>query len=76
MNLKNTDNVSKIVISVGDESGVGPEIILKALNSNEIEKNIEFIIVGSKKNLQNTYMHLRSLVFESSTSDISAKTFE
>ena len=64
MNLKNTDNVSKIVISVGDESGIGPEIILKALNSNEIEKNIEFIIVGSKKNLQNTYMHLKSLGLE------------
>ena len=61
MNIKNTTNRFKVVISVGDESGIGPEIILKALCSNEIPENIDFIIVGSKKNLQNTYMHLKNL---------------
>ena len=64
MNFKNTNNPIKIVLSVGDESGVGPEIILKALCSHEIPKNIEYIIVGSKKNLQKTYSHLRSLGLE------------
>ncbi len=64
MNYKNSNNAFKIVLSVGDESGVGPEIILKALSSNEIKGNIEFILVGSKKNLQNTYMHLKSLGLE------------
>ena len=33
MNSSNTNNTSKLVLSVGDESGVGPEIILKALFS-------------------------------------------
>ena len=61
MNFKNTNNTFKIVLSVGDESGVGPEIILKALCSNEIPENIDFILVGSKKNLQNTYRNLRAL---------------
>ena len=42
----------KIVISVGDESGIGPEIILKALSSEEIPKNITISIVGSKINFQ------------------------
>ena len=60
----NDSNSFKIVLSVGDESGVGPEIILKALCSNEIPRNIEFILVGSKKNLQNTYIKLRSLGLE------------
>ena len=64
MNSQNKINTSKIVISVGDDSGVGPEIILKALCSNEIPKNIDFTLVGSKKNLQNTYSHLRSLGLE------------
>ena len=54
----------KGVLSVGDESGIGPEIILKALYSNEIPENIDYILVGSKKNLQNTYKHLRSLGLE------------
>ena len=61
MNFQNTNKPLKVVISVGDESGIGPEIILKALCSNEIPENIEFKLVGSKKNLQNTYEHLKSL---------------
>ena len=64
MNFQNTNKPLKVVISVGDESGIGPEIILKALCSNEIPENIEFKLVGSKKNLQNTYEHLRSLGLE------------
>ena len=61
MKSQNKNNKFKIVLSVGDESGIGPEIILKALCSNEIPNNIDFILVGSKKNLQNTYRHLKNL---------------
>ena len=64
MNFQNTNKTLKLVLSVGDESGIGPEIILKALCSPEIPENIDFILVGSKKNLQNTYKHLRSLGLE------------
>jgi len=53
MNIKKTKNNFKIVLSVGDESGIGPEIILKALCSHELPKNIDFTLVGSKKNLLN-----------------------
>ena len=49
MNFQNTNKTSKVILSVGDESGIGPEIILKALCSNEMPKNINFILVGSKK---------------------------
>ena len=45
------DKKFKIVLSVGDESGIGPEIILKALCSDELPNNIDFTLVGSKKNL-------------------------
>ena len=61
MNFQKTKKKLKVVLSVGDESGIGPEIILKALDSNQIPKNIDFILVGSKKNLHNTYEYLRSL---------------
>jgi len=64
MNFQNANKISKIVLSVGDESGIGPEIILKALCSHQIPKNIDFILVGSKKILQNTYKHLKSLGLE------------
>ena len=61
MNFQNTNNTFRIVLSVGDESGIGPEIILKALCSNEIPQNIDFTLVGSKTNLQKTYKNLKSL---------------
>ena len=66
--MKNQSNSDKdkfkIIISVGDESGIGPEIILKALFSKEIPNNLDFIIVGSKNNLENTYKNLKSLGVE------------
>jgi len=64
MNFQKTYKKLKVVLSVGDESGIGPEIILKALCSPEIPKNIDFTLVGSKKNLLNTYNKLRSLGLE------------
>ena len=64
MNFQDLDKKLKIVLTVGDESGIGPEIILKALYSNQIPKNIDFTLVGSKKNLQNTYTYFKSLGLE------------
>ncbi len=64
MNFQNKNKTLKLVLSVGDESGIGPEIILKALCSIEVPEDIDFILVGSKKNLQNTYEQLRSLGVE------------
>ena len=43
MNFQNTIKILKVVLSVGDESGIGPEIILKALCSSQIPKNIEIV---------------------------------
>ena len=62
--INTIENKLKIVISVGDESGIGPEIILKALFSKDIPKNIDILIVGSKINLENTYKNLKSLGVE------------
>jgi 4-hydroxythreonine-4-phosphate dehydrogenase len=56
MDIQNTNKIFKVVLSVGDESGIGPEIILKALCSNQLPKNIEFILVGSKKKKSTKYI--------------------
>ena len=61
MNNKKTNNNTKVVLSVGDESGIGPEIILKALCSDELPQNIDITLVGSKKHLLNSYKHLKDL---------------
>ena len=57
----NCEETSKIVISVGDESGVGPEVILKAIGSSQYPKDIQTQIVGSKNNLFLTYKLLKSI---------------
>ena len=57
----NNHNKSQIVITVGDESGIGPEIILKALTSPEINEEIDILVVGSKKKLEDTYQKLKDL---------------
>ena len=58
---KNSSNYfeNTIIISAGDESGVGPEIILKALASNQMPQNVRIRVVGSKKNFINTYKSLK-----------------
>ena len=61
MNFQNTNKPSKVVLSVGDESGIGPEIILKALYSNEIPENIDYILVGSKKNQVFSRIHVADI---------------
>ena len=76
MNFRNTNKASKVVISVGDELGIGPEIILKALCSNEIPDNIDVTLVGSKKNLLNTYNHLNSLGLKKLANPNSLKIYD
>ena len=43
----NIEDKFKIIITVGDESGIGPEIILKALFFFFIPCNLDIAIVGS-----------------------------
>ena len=76
MNFENTKKELKVVISVGDESGIGPEIILKALCSNELPDNIDFTLVGSKKNLLSTYNHLKALGLEKLANPNSLKIYD
>ncbi len=40
-------NSLKIGLTIGDPGGIGPEIIIKALASNEIPSNVQYIIFGS-----------------------------
>ncbi|MCP2520977.1 4-hydroxythreonine-4-phosphate dehydrogenase PdxA [SCandidatus Aminicenantes bacterium Aminicenantia_JdfR_composite] len=42
-------NPFKIGLTIGDPGGIGPEIIIKALSSKEIPKNVQYIIFGSSQ---------------------------
>ena len=52
------NNKNKLVISLGDPAGIGTEIILKALGSQYLNKNIQPVLVGCKNNIYQTYSNL------------------
>ena len=51
-------NKNKLIISLGDPAGIGTEIILKALKSEHLNKNIQPSIVGCKKHIYTIYSKL------------------
>ena len=51
-------NKNKLIISLGDPAGIGTEIILKALKSKHLNKNIEPLIVGCKNHINTIYSKL------------------
>ena len=40
--------MKKIGITIGDINGIGPEVILKAVNNNKWPDDVNFIIIGSE----------------------------
>jgi len=58
-NLKTSKgNKNKLIISLGDPAGIGTEIILKALGSKYLNKNIQPVLVGCKNNIHHVYAQL------------------
>ena len=52
------NNKDTLVISLGDPSGIGTEITLKALGSKSLNENIKPLLVGCKNNIYETYSKL------------------
>lgn len=51
-------NRSKLAITLGDPSGIGPEVVLKALADPHIPQLAELTIIGSRQLLEKIYHHL------------------
>ncbi len=56
--LKNTKKCPHLAIPIGDPSGIGIEIILKALKDPSVTENCQGTIIGSKSLLTQTYQKL------------------
>ena len=41
-----------VAITIGDPAGVGPEIVVKALNNEEIYQKVRPLVIGSRKMLE------------------------
>lgn len=50
-----------IGITMGDPAGIGPEVIIKTLNTPSIYEECSPIVIGDAKVLQNTYVNINSI---------------
>lgn len=50
----------RLAIALGDPTGIGPEVILKALADPDVKTCCEITVVGSRQVIEQTYVNLRS----------------
>ncbi len=59
INPKEFTSKDNILITIGDPTGIGIEIILKALYSEKLPRNLKPLIIGCRKTLKITYQKLK-----------------
>ena len=50
----------RLVITLGDPSGIGPEVVLKTLSDARFEQGAEISVIGDRAQLQAIYQHLKA----------------
>ena len=60
ISIKKTHPNQRLIFSLGDPTGIGIEVILKALGSKNLPKDMEPILVGCKKTVEKIYSSLVS----------------
>ncbi len=48
-------------MTLGDPSGIGPEIVLKTLSNPKFEQQAEIAVIGDRTHLQRTYQQIRAI---------------
>jgi 4-hydroxythreonine-4-phosphate dehydrogenase len=51
----------KLLMTLGDPSGIGPEVVLSALANPSFEAQADITVIGDRTHLQTTYQHLRAM---------------
>lgn len=55
-----TQRKPKLVVTLGDPSGIGPEVVLKALSNPQFENQAEITVIGNRTQLDKTYQQLQA----------------
>ncbi|MDB9522814.1 4-hydroxythreonine-4-phosphate dehydrogenase PdxA, partial [Dolichospermum circinale CS-1225] len=56
--MTNENKRPRLVLTLGDPAGIGPEVILKALADPEVTKNCDLVVVGNKNLITITYENI------------------
>ncbi len=51
----------KLVMTLGDPAGIGPEVVLKTLSQPRFEQQAEITVIGNRALLHQTYCHILSI---------------
>ncbi|MGB3766794.1 MAG: 4-hydroxythreonine-4-phosphate dehydrogenase PdxA [Phormidesmis sp.] len=54
------DRKPKIVMTLGDPSGIGPEVVLKTLSNPAFEQSADISVIGDRTHIQTTYNQLKA----------------
>lgn len=54
------DRNPKLIMTLGDPSGIGPEVVLKTLSDLTFEQNADISVIGDRTHLQTTYRQLKA----------------
>ncbi|OBQ38664.1 MAG: 4-hydroxythreonine-4-phosphate dehydrogenase [Anabaena sp. CRKS33] len=57
-NMTNENKRPRLVLTLGDPAGIGPEVILKALADPEVTQNCDLVVVGSRNLITITYENI------------------
>ena len=55
-----THRKPRLIMTLGDPSGIGPEVVLKTLSNPAFEQLADISVIGDRTHLQTTYSHLTS----------------
>ena len=55
-----TQRKPKLVMTLGDPSGIGPEVVLTALSNPQFENQAEITVIGNRAQLDKTYQQLQA----------------
>ena len=57
----------RLAVTLGDPTGIGPEVVLKALADPDLTTECEITVIGSRSLLQNIYTQLRQTLEDKDT---------
>ena len=67
--MPKSQKLPRLVITLGDPSGIGPEVVLKALADPMLHQHCDLTVIGSDRILQQTYKQLQNQGFSSAKPD-------
>ncbi len=58
--ITHRDQQPRLIMTLGDPSGIGPEVVLKALSNPAFEQKADISVIGDRTHLQTTYRQLKA----------------